>query len=75
VHDGAGLTRTVPWEADRDLRVAASRGRGPSPDRGGAGAVYKQVVVDGIDDLTGPITFVRPAWAARAGHRGTAPAA
>lgn len=61
VHDGTGLTRTVPWDAAGDLRVAASRGRGPLPDDGGAGAVYEQVVVDGIDDLTGPITFVRPA--------------
>jgi hypothetical protein len=58
VHDGAGLTPTVRWDADKDLRVAASRG--PAPDLGGTGAVYEQVVVDGIGDLTGPITFVRP---------------
>jgi len=59
VHNGTSLTRTVPWNAAGDLRVAASHG--PARDRGGANATYEQVVVDGIDDLTGPITFVRPA--------------
>ncbi len=66
VHDGAGLAATVPWDAGHgssagDLRVAASRDRGPSADRGGAGATYEQVVVDGISDGAGPVTFLRPA--------------
>jgi hypothetical protein len=66
VHDGTGLARTVPWNTgdgrtDGDLRVAASRGRGPSPDRGGAGAAYEQIVVDGTSDGVGPVTFLRPA--------------
>jgi len=60
VHDGKRLARTVPWSAD-DGRVAASRGRGPSADRGGVGAAYEQVVVDGTGDRAGPITFLRPA--------------
>ena len=65
VHDGTGLTRTVPWDAGDgdsagDLRVAASRGRGPGPEGSGAGARYEQVAVDGIGDLAGPITFIRP---------------
>jgi hypothetical protein len=64
VHDGTGLARTVPWNAGDsdsggDLRVAASRG--PSADLDGVGAAYEQVVVDGIDDGAGPITFLRPA--------------
>jgi hypothetical protein len=62
VHQGSGLASTVPWNAD-DGRVAASRGRGPSPDLGGVGARYEQVVVDGIGDGAGPVTFLRPARA------------
>jgi hypothetical protein len=66
VHDGAGLIRTVPWDAGDghsagDLRVAAGRGRGPAPDLGGTGAAYEQVVIDGTGDGVGPITFLRPA--------------
>jgi hypothetical protein len=34
---------------------------GPKPGDGGAGAVYEQVVVDGIGDDVGPGTFLRPA--------------
>jgi hypothetical protein len=65
VHNGTGLNRTVPWTvADAhsagDLRVAASRDRGPAPELGGAGATYEQVVVDGINDGAGPVTFLRP---------------
>ncbi|HUY47575.1 MAG TPA: hypothetical protein VMV92_17880 [Streptosporangiaceae bacterium] len=51
--------RTLPW-ALGDGRVAASRGRGPAAQAGGAGAVYEQIVVDGIAGGAGPITFVRP---------------
>jgi hypothetical protein len=66
VHDGTGLVRTVPWNtgdgrADGDLRVAASRDRGPAPALGGAGATYEQIVVDGTGDGVGPVTFLRPA--------------
>ncbi|MGO9294538.1 MAG: hypothetical protein ACLP52_11815 [Streptosporangiaceae bacterium] len=66
VHDGGGLAATVPWDTGHgsspgDLRVAASRGRGPSADHGEAGATYEQVVVNGISDGTGPVTFLRPA--------------
>jgi hypothetical protein len=60
VHDGTAgtATRTVPW-AVGDLRVAASKGRRPTD--GGPGATYDQVVVDGIADGAGPVTFIRPA--------------
>jgi len=60
--DGQGhsSSRTLPWSLD-DHRIAASRGRGPSADDGGVGAVYEQIVVDGIGDQAGPITFLRPA--------------
>jgi hypothetical protein len=66
VHQGTGAVRAVPWDvgdgqSGGDLRVAASRGRGPSPELGGAGAPYEQIVVDGIDDVVGPVTFIRPA--------------
>ncbi len=66
MHDGAGLVRTVPWDiggghSGGDLRVVASRGRGPAQDLGGGGAAYEQVVVDGISDGAGPVTFLRPA--------------
>jgi hypothetical protein len=66
VHDGADLTRTVPWDVSDerspgDLRVAASRGRGPAPRLGGAEATYEQVVVDITGDGAGPTTFLRPA--------------
>jgi hypothetical protein len=59
------MARTVPWNtgddsSSGDLRVAASRGRGPSAAEGGAGAAYEQIVVDGIDDGAGPVTFLRP---------------
>jgi len=54
-----GARGTLPW-APNDGRVAASRGRGPSAQAGGAGAQYEQIVVDGIAGAAGPITFVRP---------------
>lgn len=65
VHDGTGGAATVPWDAGDsqsagDLRVAASKGRGPAPAAGGLGAAYEQIVVDGICDGTGPVTFIRP---------------
>jgi hypothetical protein len=64
VHDGTGALSAIPWDVGDgrsagDLRVAASRGRGPEPDSGGAGAAYEQVVVHGING-TGPVTFIRP---------------
>jgi hypothetical protein len=55
-----GAVRTLPWPAG-DGRVAASQGRGPDRQGGGVGAAYEQVVVDGIGDGTGPVTFIRPA--------------
>jgi hypothetical protein len=68
IHDGAsrGATPTVPWDVGDsqsagDLRVAASKGRGPAPAADGTGAAYEQIVVDGIGDGTGPVTFIRPA--------------
>jgi hypothetical protein len=67
VHDGSGAVPavTVPWDTGErgsagDGRIAASRGRGPERALGGVGAVYEQVVVDGITDRTGPVTFIRP---------------
>lgn len=51
--------RTLPWPSD-DARIAASRGRGPAPGDGGVGGAYEQVVVDGIGDGAGPVTFIRP---------------
>ena len=54
-----GARRTLPW-ALNDGRVAASRGRGPAAQAGGVGAVYEQIVVDGIAGGAGPVTFVRP---------------
>ena len=60
VHDGGGAARTVPWSpGEEDGRIAANRG--PSRQDGGAGAVYEQVVIDGIDEGCGPVTFIRPA--------------
>jgi hypothetical protein len=53
---------TLPWSTG-DHRVAASLGRGPSAQDGGVGAVYEQIIVAGIGDSTGPVTFVRPAGA------------
>jgi len=53
--DPAAPVRTVPG-SERDGRVVASRGPGSQ----GVGAVYEQVVVDGIGDGTGPVTFIRP---------------
>jgi hypothetical protein len=62
VHDGGGAVRTVPWSAgEEDGRIAASRG--PSREDGGVGAVYEQVVIDGIEEGCGPVTFIRPASA------------
>jgi hypothetical protein len=63
---GGSAVRTVPWNpgsdgSEGDLRIAASHGRGPAPADGGVGAIYEKVIVDGINDHTGPITFLRPA--------------
>jgi hypothetical protein len=58
--ESANTGTTLPW-APGDGRVAASHGRGPASQDGGVGAVYQQIVVDGIDDGTGPVTFLRPA--------------
>lgn len=49
--------RTVPWDVRKDGRVAGLRG--PGSDY--AGTAYEQVVVDGIGDDVGPVTFLRPA--------------
>jgi hypothetical protein len=57
---------TLPWSAG-DHRIAASRGRGPSAEAGGPGAAYEQIVVDGIAEGVGPITFVRPVSSPRPG--------
>ena len=57
---GLAAILTLPWSVD-DGRVAASSGRGPSASDGGVGAKYEQIVVGGIEDGTGPITFLRPA--------------
>jgi hypothetical protein len=63
VSEVGGAARTVPWDVRTggrgDARVAGVRG--PRPEDGGAGAVYEQVVVDGIGDDVGPVTFIRPA--------------
>lgn len=60
VHSGGGAVRTVPWSpGQEDFRIAAYHG--PSRDEGGVGAVYDQVVLDGIDEDCGPVTFIRPA--------------
>jgi hypothetical protein len=63
VEVAGGGVRTVPWDVRPDgrgdARVAGARG--PGPDSGGAGAVYEQVIVDGIGDGVGPVTFLRPA--------------
>lgn len=50
----------LPWST-ADGRVAAYQGRGPTAEVGGLGAAYEQIVVDGISDGAGPITFLRPA--------------
>src|SRR5579875_1003449 len=49
VHDSSTSSpiRTVPWNpgsdnSEGDLRVAASRGRGPRWEDGGVGAIYEQ---------------------------------
>jgi hypothetical protein len=52
-------TRALPWSPS-DGRVASAQGRGPDARDGGVGAAYEQVIVDGIDDRTGPVTFIRP---------------
>jgi hypothetical protein len=61
--DAANAVRTVPLDVrageNGDSRVAGVRG--PRPEDGGAGAVYEQVVIDGIADGVGPVTFLRPA--------------
>jgi hypothetical protein len=58
-----GVAGVLPW-APGDHRIAAHHGRGPSADAGGLGAAYEQIVVDGIADGVGPITFVRPSRSA-----------
>jgi hypothetical protein len=49
----------VGWDADKDGRVAGLRRADPAI--AGAGGPYQQVVVDGIEEGTGPVTFLRPA--------------
>ena len=58
----AGLdgSPALPWAAGDD-RIAASHGRGPAAQAGGVGATYEQIVIDGIGDGAGPVTFLRPA--------------
>jgi hypothetical protein len=58
-HAGPGASPTLPWSLG-DGRIAASRLRGPDSEEGGVGAAYEQVIVDGIADGVGPITFLRP---------------
>lgn len=58
--ESPGAVRTLPWSPG-DGRVQASQGRGPDRHGGGVGAAYEQVVVGGIGDGTGPVTFIRPA--------------
>jgi hypothetical protein len=62
VEAAGGAVETVPWDVRPngrgDARVAGVRG--PGPDSGGAGAVYEQVVVNGIGDGVGPVAFLRP---------------
>lgn len=53
-------TKMLPWALNDD-RIAASHGRGPALSGGGTGATYEQITIDGIEDDTGPITFLRPA--------------
>ena len=55
----AGGGQILPWSLG-DGRIAASRGRGPAPEDGGVGAGYEQIVIDGISDGVGPVTFIRP---------------
>jgi hypothetical protein len=62
---GAGrAVRTVNWDVRADgrgdARVAGVRAPGVAPEVG-PGAEYEQVVVTGIGDGVGPVTFVRPA--------------
>jgi hypothetical protein len=57
---GSDNARTLPW-SPVDGRVTGSRGRGPSAEGGGVGAAYDQIVIDGIGDGAGPVTFLRPA--------------
>jgi hypothetical protein len=52
-------TAVLPWSPD-DGRIAASHGRGPAVGNGGVSAAYEQIVVEGISDAAGPITFLRP---------------
>jgi hypothetical protein len=70
VHDAVGPagssgSAVLPWGAG-DHRVDASQGRGPAAESGGVGDGYEQIVVDGISDGAGPITFLRPVRAAGA---------
>jgi hypothetical protein len=62
---GAPVTPAVPWDIRGDRRVFSYRGPGPGPQDGGAGAEYEQVVVDGIEEGAGPVTFLRPAVKSR----------
>lgn len=61
------LVAAHPWNVDQDggdRRVAASRGRGPAKESGGAGAEYEQVVTG----HAAPVTFIRPVSAGGAGE-------
>jgi hypothetical protein len=57
--DAADAARVHGWGAD-DLRGRVAAYRPAGTDRG-LGADFEQVIVDGLDDEVGPITFVRPA--------------
>jgi hypothetical protein len=64
ISEAGGAVRTVSWDVRADgrgdARVAGVRAPGVPPGLG-PGAEYEQVVVNGIEDGVGPITFVRPA--------------
>lgn len=63
IAEAGGAVRTVEWDVRPggrgDARVAGIRAAGVAPGAG-PGAAYEQVVVDGIGDDAGPVTFVRP---------------
>jgi hypothetical protein len=64
ISEAGGAVRTVSWDVRPDgrgdARVAGVRAPGVPPELG-PGAQYEQIVVNGIGDGAGPVTFVRPA--------------
>jgi hypothetical protein len=56
---GSRAGAVVPWDVAKDGRVAGLRRSGPPG--AGTGGPYEQVVVDGIENGVGPVTFLRPA--------------